>query len=61
MDFIANPKVTTTKGEGVGARSLVRNILGVEGHARVPWWGTKKIDKQVNYSQGPTQIKQQVG
>jgi len=61
MDFIANPKMTTTEGEGVEAPSLVHNISALEGRARAPWWGTKKIDKQVNYSQGPTQIKQQVG
>jgi hypothetical protein len=30
MDSIASPKVKTIEGEGVGARSLVRNTLGVE-------------------------------
>jgi len=32
MDSIANPKVKTTKGERIGARFLVHNILEVEGH-----------------------------
>jgi len=48
MDSITSPKVKKTKGEGVGA-----------------CWssemGTKKIDKQFNYSHMPTQTKQQVG
>jgi hypothetical protein len=34
MDSIASPKVKTTKGEGVGVHSLVRNTSGVE---RVCW------------------------
>jgi hypothetical protein len=34
MDSIASLKVKTTKGERVGVGSLIRNILGVEGHAR---------------------------
>jgi hypothetical protein len=34
MDSTMNPKVKTMEGEGVGACSLARNILGVEGHAR---------------------------
>jgi len=40
MDSIVSPKVKTTegKGEGVGARSLVRNTLGVEGRAGTPRW-----------------------
>jgi len=33
MDSIVNPKVKTVEGEGVRAHSLVRNTLGVEGHA----------------------------
>jgi hypothetical protein len=32
MDLIANPKMKTTKGKGVGARSLARNTSKVEGH-----------------------------
>jgi hypothetical protein len=39
MDSIANPKVKTTKGEGVGTRSLAHNTLRVKGCARVPGWG----------------------
>jgi len=30
--------VKTTKEQRVGARSLVRNILGVEGHVGAPGW-----------------------
>jgi len=30
--------VKTTKEQGVGARSLTHNTLGVEGHAKVPGW-----------------------
>jgi len=36
MDSTTSSKVKTTKGEGVGARSLARNTLGVEGRARGP-------------------------
>ncbi len=32
-----------TKGEGIGACSLVRNILGVEGHGRAPGWGLGRL------------------
>jgi hypothetical protein len=38
MDPIASPKVKTTEGKGVGARSLTHNISGVEGCARTPVW-----------------------
>jgi len=38
MDSTANPKVKTTKGEGVGARSLAHSTSGVEGRARAPRW-----------------------
>ncbi len=38
MDSTANPKVETMKGQGVGACSLVCNILGVKGHFRAPGW-----------------------
>jgi hypothetical protein len=38
MDSIASPKVKITKGERVGARSLVRSILGVKGRARALGW-----------------------
>jgi len=36
MDSTASPKVKTTKGEGVGARSLAHSTLGVEGRAGGP-------------------------
>jgi hypothetical protein len=38
MDSTMSPKVKTTKGEGVGVRSLAHNILGVEGRAGAPKW-----------------------
>jgi hypothetical protein len=38
MDSIVSPKVKTTKGEGVGARSLARNTLGVEGRVGASRW-----------------------
>jgi hypothetical protein len=38
MDSIVSPKVKTTKGKGVGARSLARSTLGVEGSAATLGW-----------------------
>jgi hypothetical protein len=38
MDSTTSPKVKTTKGKKVGACSLARNTLGVEGCAGVPRW-----------------------
>jgi len=38
MDSTMSPKVKTIKGEGVGAHSLSRNTLGVEGRAGAPRW-----------------------
>jgi len=38
MDSTASAKMKTTKGEGVGARSLAHNTLGLEGSARTPGW-----------------------
>jgi hypothetical protein len=38
MDSLVSPKVKTTEGKGVGARSPTRNISGVEGHAGTPGW-----------------------
>ncbi len=38
MDSIVNPKVKTTEGEGVGAHSLARSILGVKGRVGPPKW-----------------------
>jgi len=42
MDSTANPKVKTTKGKGVGARSLARSPLGVEGRTATLGWDYKK-------------------
>jgi len=33
MDSIMNPRVKTMEGEGVGERSLIRNIFEVKGRA----------------------------
>jgi len=38
MDPTTSPKLKTTKGKGVGVCSLVRNTLGVKGHAEAPRW-----------------------
>jgi len=38
MNSTTSPKVKTIEGERVGVRSLVRNILGVEGYAGAPRW-----------------------
>jgi len=38
MDSIVSPKVKTTKGKGVGVRSLVHSTSGVEGGAGAPGW-----------------------
>jgi hypothetical protein len=43
MDSTANPKVKITEGEGVGACSLARNTLGVEGHAGILKWGLRRV------------------
>jgi len=34
MDPTTSPKMKTAKGEGVGARSLAHNTMGVERRAR---------------------------
>jgi hypothetical protein len=51
--------VKTMKEEGVGARSLVRNILAVEGRAGVSRWGLGRMTS-INYSHRLAQTKQQV-
>jgi hypothetical protein len=56
MDSIVSPKVKTIKG-GVGA-FLSSQHFGGKGVCQD---GTRKIDKQINYSHGPAQTKQQVG
>ncbi len=43
MDSNASPKVKTTEGEKVGARSLARNTSGVEGHVVAPGWGLGRL------------------
>ncbi len=43
MDSIMSPKVKTTKGKGVGVRSLARNTSGVEGRAKALGWGLKRL------------------
>ncbi len=43
IDSTTSLKVKTTQGEGVGAHSLIRSILGVEGHARAPGWGLGRL------------------
>jgi hypothetical protein len=35
--------VKIVEGQGVGACSLARSILGVEGHARALGWGLKRV------------------
>jgi hypothetical protein len=39
MDSTVSPKVTIVEGQGVRARSLARNTLGVEEHVEAPGWG----------------------
>jgi hypothetical protein len=43
MDSTANPKVKTTKREGVGAQSFAHSTLGVEGHFGAPGWGLRRM------------------
>ncbi len=47
MDSIVNPKVKTTKGKKVGVHSLIRKISKVEGHARVPRWGLRRLTSKL--------------
>jgi hypothetical protein len=37
--LITSPKVKTLKGKGVGSRSLIHNISGVEGRVGAPGYG----------------------
>jgi len=60
MDFIASPKMKTTKREGVGAHSLARSTLGVKGCVEVLGWGIGRVTS-INHSHGYGQTKQQVG
>jgi hypothetical protein len=43
MDSTTSLKVKTTKGEGVGAHSLARSTLGVEGRVGVLGWGLRRL------------------
>jgi hypothetical protein len=52
--------VKIIKEQKVGASSLVRNTLGVEGHAGALGWGLGRVIS-INYSHGLAQTKQQVG
>jgi hypothetical protein len=38
MDSIASPKVKTTEGEGIGARSLAYNTLGIKRRVGALGW-----------------------
>jgi hypothetical protein len=43
MDSTASPKMKTTEGKGVGARSLVCNTSGVEERVGAPRWGLGRL------------------
>jgi hypothetical protein len=47
VDSTTSPKVKTTEREGeeVGARSLARSILGIEGRAGAPRWGLRRLTR----------------
>jgi hypothetical protein len=60
MDSTTNPRLKTTKGKGVLMRSLVRNTLGVEGHARAPRWGLRKVTSKLITHTILHKMKQQV-
>jgi hypothetical protein len=47
MEWIVNPNAKTTKGEGVGVRSLARIILGVKGCDGAPRWGIGKLTSKL--------------
>ncbi len=51
MDSIASLKMKTTEGKGVGARSLARSTLGVEGHVGASGWGLGRlISKSITHT-----------
>jgi len=51
MDSITSPKMKTTEGEGIGARSLTRNTLGVERRVGAPGWGLGRlISKSITHT-----------
>jgi hypothetical protein len=43
MDSTASPKMKTTKGKGIGAHSLARNISSVEGGAGASGCGLGRL------------------
>jgi len=47
MDPTMSPKVTTSEGEGIGARSLACNTSGVEGHAKALRWGLGRLTSKL--------------
>jgi hypothetical protein len=59
-DSNANLKVKTME-ERVEVCSLIRNISGIKMTCWNSRMGTGMNDKQINYSHGPAQTKQQVG
>jgi hypothetical protein len=60
MDSTTSLKVKTSKGKGVGVRSLAHITFGVKGVLKLRD-EIRKIDKHFTYSHEPTQTKQQVG
>jgi hypothetical protein len=58
--FKCESKMKTTKKQGVGARSLARNTLGVEGRVETSRWDYEKW-QALNHSHESAQTKQQVG
>jgi len=46
MDSTKNPKVKATEWEKVRAHSLVYNISGVKGHARISKWGLGRLTRK---------------
>jgi hypothetical protein len=43
IDSIVSPKMKTMEGQGVGARSLVHNTLGIEGRVKASGWGLERV------------------
>jgi hypothetical protein len=41
-----SPKVKTTKGQGVGVRSLARSALGIEGRVGHLGWGLGRMTSE---------------
>jgi len=51
MNSTTSPKMKTTKGEGVGAHSLTRSTLGVEGRVGTLGWGLGRlISKSITHT-----------